>query len=507
MTTADGFIGLDLGTSSLKGAAIAADGTILAHARVPYLTRRPQRGRAEQNPRDWERAAVAVTRQLRRSWDGRVGALGLSGMIPTLVTLDRGLEPVGAAITWEDGRAEAEGEALRRRLGADTLYRSTGQWLDGRYLLPMYRWLETHQPDRARATSWIASAKDHLFHWLTGELATDPSTATGFGSFALEPRAWDVDLCQEMGVNPGAPAPGQPGLPQVWPCTGAAGLAAPAARRMGLTAGLPVILGGADSVMGAVGLGARRPGAIAHLAGTSTVILGLSSHPRFDPEHRWLVTPLAGPPGWGLEMDLMATGSAIAWLGSLLRLPDPPGAAVLALAGRATEDDVVFLPYLGYGEQGALWDPTLRGVLAGLGLATGPAEIARALLTGILVETRRCAELLRDGSGPARGPIHLGGWGSDDRGFRHQLADATQRRVLSLAPSADETVVAASGLASAIGAARVAAIAIGAPAAPAGRQRLLTTSPTLKREAVWAAIARRQDRWRARTHVRGPTGD
>lgn len=73
---------------------------------------------------------------------------------------------------------------------AARLYRLTGQWVDGRYLLPMFGRIARDDPARAAATATIASAKDYLFAWLTGELATDPSTASGYGCYALEAGDW-----------------------------------------------------------------------------------------------------------------------------------------------------------------------------------------------------------------------------------------------------------------------------------------------------------------------------
>ena len=122
---------------------------------------------------------------------------------------------------------------------------------------------------------------------------------------------------------------------------------------------IPVCLGAADSVLGALGLGVRSPGQIAYVAGTSTVILGVTDTLVFDPQHRFLVTPLAEPGLWGLEMDLLATGSALRWLAGLLG-DGLDEAAVIALAASTDPADApVVLPYLSPGEQGALWDPSL----------------------------------------------------------------------------------------------------------------------------------------------------
>ncbi len=89
--SADGaWIGLDLGTSGLKGVALTAAGAVAARASAGYPTAHPAAGACEQDPGDWLRAVEPVTSQLAaavpaRRWRG----IGLSGMIPTLVTLGR----------------------------------------------------------------------------------------------------------------------------------------------------------------------------------------------------------------------------------------------------------------------------------------------------------------------------------------------------------------------------------------------------------------------------------
>src|ERR1700691_5797501 len=133
------YIGLDLGTSGLKGVALTASGTVAARGSAAYSTQRSAAGAAEQAPQDWIAAAETVTRQLAapvraRRWRGT----GLSAMIPPLVTVGADGEPTGPAITWQDSRADAHGDELRDLCGGDKLYRLTGQWLEGRYLLPMF---------------------------------------------------------------------------------------------------------------------------------------------------------------------------------------------------------------------------------------------------------------------------------------------------------------------------------------------------------------------------------
>jgi xylulokinase len=484
------FVGLDLGTSSLKAVAVDASGLVLARARAAYPTYRPEPGAAEQEPADWLVAVADVVAALvaqvpASGWAG----IGLSAMIPTLVLADGPGEPRGRAVTWQDGRAQAFGDELRGSFGGDALYELTGQWVDGRYLLPMAMQARARDGG-AGSARWLLGAKDLLFSWLTGEVATDPSTAAGYGCYDLAAGAWspDVAAAARTGIRVGGgrppAAPSSWLLPPVRPSTTARPLLAERAAALGLPAELPVVLGAADSVLGAYGLGVTEPGDVAYLAGTSTVVLGVSPELVRDHRHRFLVTPLAVGAGWGLEMDLLSTGSAISWLQALLGGGSGSEPAnLLALADSvdpATVGLPTFLPYLAPGEQGALWDPDLTGTLVGLDLGHGRAELARALVNGILVESRRCLSVLETASGRA-GRVRMAGHTTAGR-FAADLADATGRMV-SRTDGAE---------ASALGAALLARLALTyvPPGEPADA---VTAVPAPTRAAAWAAIGDRHD--------------
>jgi xylulokinase len=307
-------------------------------------------------------------------------------------------------------------------------------------------------PRRAAATATIASAKDYLFAWLTGELATDPSTAAGYGGYELETGQWNAGCLARAGLARAGLAraglaraglaPG-PRLPAVWPSATSRPLRAQVAARLDCDP-IPVVLGAADSVLGALGLGVREPGQVAYIAGTSNVILGITDRLVLDPSHRFLVTPLAEPGRWGVEMDLLATGSAITWLADLLG-GDLTAAGLVELAARTDPAHApVLLPYLSPGEQGALWNPLLSGAVVGLDLSHGREHLARALVNGIVLESRRCLAVLDEIGGFGRA-VEVAGGSAADPSFRADLADAT-RRVVSM-PRDDDTDHSARGAA------------------------------------------------------------
>ena len=457
------WIGLDLGTSSLKAMALGEDGRALAEARQGYGTARPGPGRAEQQASDWTAAAETALRELAaavppQSWAG----IGLSGMIPTLVTLDAAGKPVGPALTWEDCRAQEEAEQMSAALGAAAIYRTTGQPLDGRYLLPMVAWLGRHEPHWLARTALVAGAKDYLFGWLTGEVLTDPSTATGYGCYDLRSGRWWPAAAALARVSTTTGRPGEPRLPAVVPCVETRPLAANVAQLLGVAPGLPVCAGAADSVLAAEALGAVTPGAVAYVWGTSTVILGVAGQPPNDPEQRCLITPLAVDL-WGAEMDLVSTGAAVGWLAHLLGFGDGGQAEVFEAAAAAADGLVpAMLPFVGVGEQGALWDTHVRGSLIGLDLSHGPGDVARAMLDGIILESKRCLDWLAT-LGLPQGEVRVA-WHRASPWFCRRLADASGRRVVIGDPAVTS---------SAAGAARLAAIAAGAELPRAAAEGLL----------------------------------
>ncbi|HEY1330312.1 MAG TPA: FGGY family carbohydrate kinase [Actinomycetota bacterium] len=496
----DVVVGLDLGTSGLKAVAVDAREGLIAVAAHTYPTLREAAGQAEQDPADWTAAVATAVRELAAAAPpDRWRAIGLSAMIPTLVTLDREGHANGPAVTWEDARAEQDGVRLRDALGPTRAYEATGQWIDGRYLLPMFARLCRDEPGRASPTARLAGAKDHLFAWLTGDLVTDPSTAAGFGCLDLAAGRWWEPAVAMAGVAlPGRSAPGRPELPRIEPSSFVAPLSSQRAGELDLPEGLPVCLGAADSVAGAVGLGCERPGSVAYVAGTSTVILGLAARPVADPQRRYLVTPMHHDGAWGLEMDLLATGASARWLAELMGLPDEAALHELAAKSVPGADGLTFLPYLGVGEQGALWDPDLRGAIAGMTLAHRRQDVARALLDGIALETRRCLAVLDD-AGAATGEIHAGGPAAASAAFRQVLADATGRAVLWTSPAADSP--------SAIGAARLAADAIGLQLSGPPGDGAERTEPAPNSDRLWLDLWERHERTRSALGARREPGE
>lgn len=379
-------LAIDLGTSRLKAGVVDERLQLLASASRSYETISTAPTMAEQRVDDWLDALEGSVRDAlaQRPDDAAIDAVVLTAQMPTLVTLDDQHRVLAPAITWQDARADAlvadlVGPEARRRLRE-----VAGTPIDGRYIIPMYQ----HQRrSGGPEAAIIVSAKDFLFLTLTGRALTDPSTASGFASYSLDDTNWSGELLRMWGVAPSL-------LPAIAPSNTALALTREGARLLpGVDAGTPVYLGAADSVCAHHFVTARFGEAISIIDGSSTVIMATLDSNAQAPASV-LVTPLVDGHRFAAEMDLLATGSSIMWLATLLGVSSSDLEALARAHPHPSSNPVTFHPYLAGGEQGALWRSDLSGRIDGLSLTSSTHDIARALFEGIAFETLRCVRVL-----------------------------------------------------------------------------------------------------------------
>ncbi|NNN00531.1 MAG: FGGY-family carbohydrate kinase [Acidimicrobiaceae bacterium] len=384
MSSSANVLAVDLGTSRVKVGVFDARMRTLASAASSYATLSDASGMAEQRPSDWLQAINAAILQVLEGGSFDIAAVVLSAQMPTLVALDSDSEVIGNAITWQDSRADALVDSLLDSSARQLVRAIAGTPVDGRYIVPMHR---RRADEAAYSPAALLSAKDFIYFALTGELVTDPSTASGFACFDIETGTWSARLCELWGVP-------ERMLPAVVDSHFSAELTSAGALLVpGVAPGTPVVVGAADSVCAHHFVDSHFANAVSVIDGSSTVIMTrLESDARSSDE--MLVTPLVEWSQRGVEMDLLATGSSVAWLARLLEL-NPAELEDLAHTNpNGAHNEVLFFPYLAGGEQGAIWRTDLSGSVDGLHLASSRADLALALYEGIAFETLRCIEHL-----------------------------------------------------------------------------------------------------------------
>ena len=425
MSQSDVILALDLGTSSLKALLVAPDGRLLSTARHPYPTAHPKPGFAEQAPEEWWRSAVSAVAEVRGA--GKVAAIAVTGQMHGTVLLDERRQPVGPAIIWADERSAREVEFLTARIGAEQLSRLCGSPLFTGVQAATLAWLRAKQPGRWRQVKKLLLPKDWLAFRLTGTMATEPSDAAGTLLFATEGREWAASLLDALALD-------RDQLPDLIASGSVAnGLAAEAAKELGLPAGTPVVLAGGDAPCGAVAAGATDPAHAVVLLSTGAQVMLTATTYAPDPSGRVHVWPasLPGPPRWNRMGATLNAGLAVEWAGKITRRDAPEDILDQAARVPAGAGGLLFLPYL-IGERTPLMDPGARGSFVGLRASHGAAELARAVVEGIAFSLHEALNAVAAATA-APEEVLLGGGGARHPLWSRLLADTFGLPVKTLA--------------------------------------------------------------------------
>ncbi|MFL5862937.1 MAG: FGGY-family carbohydrate kinase [Solirubrobacteraceae bacterium] len=396
------FLAIDVGTTGARAAAVELDGHVCHQARHPYRTSTPRPGWAEQDPRQWRDAALAALADLTAAdavEPSAVLAIGLTGQCPTIAPFGNDGEPLGPGLLYRDNRATAEAEEMRELIGDEALHRRTGHVPTAFHVGPKLMWLRRHEPDTFAAAIRFMQPRDVVAHALTGASATDQTHANATVLFDLRERAWSAELLQAFDIDAAA-------FPEVLPPWAIAGrLSEEAGSRVGLAAGCPVVIGGADSQCAAYGSGVVDPGPISEMAGASSCLNSVVAQPSDD--LRITHYSHVVPSWYSTELGVNVSGGALTWavgalgVASFDELEARAARVRTALvSGGATdprEAAPLFLPYLGDGERD---DPALRAGFLGLSDRHCRDELAYAVLEGLAFGIAETVSVLRAAGSP-----------------------------------------------------------------------------------------------------------
>lgn len=385
-------IGIDVGTTAVKAALLDEKGNAVRRFGERYATQRTAPGHVEQDAAVWARL---VTRALAELSDGvQVDAVGLCSQVNTHVFTDEIGDALLPAMTWQDTRCAADAAGLDAQVPVDSKIEWWGTPLpiDASHVLARMAYVARTSPGIWAKTRFVLAPKDYCILHLTGEAVADPMTNFGI----LDQRLSVIEPLADL--VPGAAAR----MPRIAGFTSLAGTI-----RDGLPcAGVPVVTGAMDAWSGLLGAGVAEDGQGLYLSGTSE-ILGLLSHEKSPAPG---VIAFAECEGMMLHAGPTQSGGAsVEWLSRLL---GKTAAEISALAAAADLRHVpLFLPHLD-GERAPLWDPQARGAITAMSSATGPAELARAVLEGVAYSARLVFDSLEFSACRAAEVIHHAGGGA-----------------------------------------------------------------------------------------------
>lgn len=450
-------IGLDVGTSSLKGLLVDADGKVSATAEQSYPLHIPRPGWSEQEPGDWWRAAQWVARKLMQAVPsgGRVGAVGLSGQMHGSVFLDAQGDLLHRAILWNDQRTAAECDLIEQLTGGQVT-----EWTLNpprtAFTATKILWLRRNRPDLYARVRHVLLPKDTLRYYLTGDFATDVTDASGTNLLDVRARVWSAPMLSALDI----PADWLGYVVESQSATGV--VSAHAAELTGIPAGTPVVGGGADQAAAAIGCGVVGQGIVSLTIGTSGVVYAqLGDAVIVDPTGSFHTFCHAVPGTWMMMAGVLSAGGALRWYRDVVGEPEAlqarvPGQSAYDLisAGAAQvppgSDGLIFLPYL-TGERSPHADAKARGAWIGLTIGHDRRHMARAVMEGVAFALRDLVEQLRGLHVPIH-EVRIAGGGAKGRVWMDILANVLNTPLnICSTPDASAYGAALLGMAHALG--------------------------------------------------------
>ena len=442
------YLGIDLGTSSVKAVFVDPTGNMLRESSVGYPTNHPAPGAAEQDPADWWRATGDAVRALDLG-SASVKAIGLTGQMHGLVCLNLVDDVIRPAIIWSDTRGAEIATQLTAVIGETHLAETTGTALASGFLGVSAAWLRAHEPQLWKSIASVLLPKDYVRFRLTAERATDPSDAASTGLLDVHKRAWSAPMLETVGLDPSC-------MPEIRGSATVAGhLTADAATALRLEPGLPVVCGGGDAPIAALASGVGDGRSLLATLSSGAQVIVFSDTPAVDSRLR--VHTFASPLdpaqhecGWYIMGATMVAGSALYWLRDNVFRASEADAITDMLAGAgevpAGANGLVFAPYLS-GERTPHFDPRARAVFMGLTSDHDQRHMTRAVMEGVVFALRDALDVVSGLTDIGDGVVLAGG-GARSSLWRQIVADIFD---LPVRPSlvADQSAVGAALLAAA----------------------------------------------------------
>lgn len=386
------YVGIDLGTSSVRAVAVDVHGNAAAAGQCEYDIYKPELNRAEQNMEELWNATVKAVRIMlaeQPAIRNQIKGIGFSGQMHGLVMIDKDMRPLGNAIIWADQRTGEQISRIYETVPEAEFGQIYCNRLSAGFLLPSLLWVRENEPDKYEKIYKVMSPKDYIRYRICGELGTDASDASGTGMWDMKNRTWAYGILEKLEVPPEFLVDSRESYEEAGHVT------RECAEETGLPQGVFVAYGGGDSLMMELGNGMIRGGLMASTIGTACHLTCALDAPLYDPKLRTNTWCHGGENLWSIMGAHLSGGVALKWLKNQI-LGAESFDAMTALAEKIPvgSEGLLFLPYLN-GERTPHNDPDAKAVYLGMTLKHDKAHMIRSTMEGIVYSMKESYSIFR----------------------------------------------------------------------------------------------------------------
>lgn len=381
------YIGVDLGTSSMKLMLVDSEGKICKSVTEEYSVYYPHSGWSEQNAEDWWQALAIGVKKLTENIDSAfIKGIGVAGQMHGLVVLDENDMLIRPVILWNDGRTQKQTDYLNEVIGKEKLSLNTANIAFAGFTAPKLLWMRENEPENFNRISKIMLPKDYLNYRLTGVHCTDYSDASGMLTLDVKNKGWSEEMLGICGVSIVQ-------MPRLYESFEVVGTISPeTAEELGLSPETVVVAGAGDNAAAAIGTGTVGEGKCNISLGTSGTVFISSERFSVD-DNNALHSFCHADGGFHLMGCILSAASCNKWIcDEIFKTNDYKTLESNIAAEKLGRNEVFFLPYL-MGERSPINDTNATGMFIGIRPYTTREDMHQAVLEGVAFAIRDNLEI------------------------------------------------------------------------------------------------------------------
>lgn len=418
------YLGIDLGTSSIKVSIVNRQGKVLFERMHAYEVIENNNGWLEQNPEVWLAGLQAVVNDIKKTSPlllETVKSISVTGQMHGIVPVDRTGTPLHNAIIWSDRRNEQELQTLHALLTNEEWVSITGNRPNISFTIGKIMWFKKHFPDLYDQVYKFLLPKDFIRLHLTGIFATDYSDASATLLIDLTERSWSEKIINLVDLDFDK-------LPEIKESTDIVGyITDEANKNYGLKQGVAVICGCGDALAQALGNGVVSSNDWLCTIGTSGQVIASTDELIIEKEGLVHTLAHAERDKWVLMGATLSAGMSLKWFTDAFFDESVELKHILnrVLTVNPKETKLIFQPYL-YGERSPYMDEKAKASFIGFTNEYDHTHAARAVVEGVLFSLYQCFNIIKKTTGLNPQHIILTGGAASHEAWAQTAADIFQ---------------------------------------------------------------------------------
>ncbi len=411
------YLGIDVGTSSLKVTMINEKRQILYEAGYPYCFDEPQEGYREIQPEIWLKTTLKALKDLLKKYDvNQLTTIGITGQMHTAVFLDADGASVRPAIMWNDLRTRELVPQLKATLAKNEETKYIAKIISPGSPATDLLWLYENERDHFMQIKRVMSAYDYLVYGLTGCYSLDYCDASTSSLYDIATKQWSEIMLNLTKIKGEA-------LGEVYPsCKIVGSIKSEIAEMLGINHEVNVIAGTGDNPANAVSMGILQSKHPMISLGTSGVVIVAKDDGEFDGVGKNVIFTTFGEKFINVVQGSVrsAGGAHRWWVENIVQSEDMTIDQQDINPAELGNNQVLFFPHI-TGDKLIYADTSIRGAFVGLSAASARKDMSQALMEGVGFAFKEVLENMNLKKDLTR--IKINGGGSRSKIWMQILAD------------------------------------------------------------------------------------